>query len=385
LDATIYLDTNASCPISSVILRESGALLLATQGNPSSRHHWGRLSHRSINHTSELLADHLGCKPENILWTSGASEANAWIIHSAARLAQSRKETSRFFISEIEHDSVLLAAQSSGAIVTKLRVTPSGAVDLTHFEELLRTVKPQEKPHLISVQYVNNQTGVIQPIEEIAKLCKTFEIPLHVDIVQALGKLPLNVHAIGAQFLTFSGHKIGALKGVGGLIRLDGGLKLSALIAGRQQESLRGGTENAFAIAALGAILRDSASTKKPVFPEYLQEWRSEFEAQLKDKIPNIEIHGKNAPRVCNTSFISFRGVPADSILMNLDLAGIHAGSGSACASGTLEPSHVLLAMGVSEADALSAVRFSAGPHTKWSDYERVLDILPPLIEKLEK
>ncbi|MEW6055901.1 MAG: cysteine desulfurase family protein [Bdellovibrionota bacterium] len=365
---------------------ELDQLVRDTFANPSSLHKLGRKSRRFINDASEAVARYLNCDPEFIYWTSGASEANSWALHSGMRhaLEKNISRNPRLIVSAIEHDSCLLAAESlkknAGVELTSLRVNPNGTVNLDHLRELLSNAEYD----LVSVVHSSNETGVIQPLDEVSKLCREKRVALHVDCVQAFGKLPLDLKSLGATYATFSGHKLGAPKGVGFLVVSGEGKLLAPLVHGKQQKTLRGGTENSLGIAVLGRIVEAMNGGYSP-FPEHLLSWHHDFESELKRIVPGTIIHGEQAPRLRNTSFIGFEQTDGDGILMNLDLEGICASSGSACTSGSLDPSHVLTAMGQDKSIARSSVRFSSGRLNTWNEFERVLQVLPDIVERIRQ
>ncbi len=383
----VYLDYNASTVLPVFLQGDFKDLLVKTYGNPSSLHKLGRLSRKYINEAKEIVAAYIHCDPDNIFWTSGASEANSWVFHSVAQRAKQQGRSPHFIVSEIEHESTLLAAKAiDGAQVSYLRVHRNGCVDLNHLDELLDQNTSYD---LVSVLYANNETGAIQPIEIISKKCQNFNVSLHVDCVQALGKVSFSLKKLNITYATFSGHKIGTPKGVGFLVMQpelsksmriqDDGRLLYPLIHGKQQKALRGGTENPFAIALLGKILKNQSS---PLFPEHLAQWHRQFEIKILESIPGTVIHAAESPRLLNTTYVGFNDVDGDSILMNLDLEGVCASSGSACSSGSLNPSHVLLAMGCDKKISRSSIRFSSGLDTKWEHFEYVLKILPEIVER---
>lgn len=374
----IYLDYNASVPLREELLADLTSTARRSLGNASSIHQLGRLSRRLINDATEALAGHFGCATESVYWTSGASEANSWVLHSVASAASSSRPA-RVILSAIEHDSTLVSAQSVRSIeAVSLRVLPTGVIDLNHLDELLSSTLPWD---LVSVLHVNNETGVIQPLSAVAERCMRAGVPLHIDCAQSVGKVAVNLMNMPATYATFSAHKIGGPKGVGALIAQGSLAPLEPLVHGKHQRGLRGGTENSLGVALTGQALR--LIERSPTFPERLERWHRDFENELKRLIPGTIVHGENANRVLNTSFIGFIGVENDSVLLNLDLEGICASSGSACSAGTLQPSHVLTAMGCDTQMARSSVRFSSGYKSDWSDFERTLSVLPSIIERV--
>jgi cysteine desulfurase len=304
----------------------------------------------------------------------------------ASAVARARNEhperAPRILISAIEHDSVTSAAEefaAQGVLIETIPVTPAGVVDLAALAMLLET--PTD---LVVVMHANNETGVIQPVEEVSALCQAKGALYLCDAVQTLGKLPLDLTKLGASYVTFSGHKLGAPKGVGFLVVTAKGRVLYPLIYGKQQKGLRGGTENTLGIAILGRLIH--ALRKGDVcHSAELGAMHQRFEAELKSRIPGLIVHGEGAPRLPNTSFIGFEGVEGDGVLLNLDLAGVAASSGSACSSGSIDPSSTLLAMGCDAKLARSSVRFSSGFITPWEDFEEVIEVLPPIVERIRK
>jgi cysteine desulfurase len=382
----IYLDHNASAPVPPELIEGLAQLARSSEGNPSSLHARGRASRRLLNEAAETAARFVDCDSDFIFWTSGASEANSWALHSAVHHARYRgREIPRLIVSMIEHDSVLHAARaleaSGAATIDWLRVDSQGQADLEQLRELL-AAGPCD---LVSLQYANNETGVIQPVKEAAALAAAVEAPLHVDCVQALGKVPLKLRELGPViYATFSAHKLGALKGTGFLAVQGEGRLLFPLIHGKQQKQLRGGTENSLGAVALSRVLA-LAARGNAGYPEKLAAMQADFEAELKRLIPGTRIHGDKAPRLRNTTYVGFEGIDGDGLLLNLDLEGICASSGAACTSGSVDPSHVLLAMGCDQAMARSSVRFSAGFGTTWGHYERVLAVLPDIVGRMRK
>lgn len=395
LDVT-YLDHNASAPLPGELIRDVEAILRESVASPSSLHKAGRQGRRIINDVTSDLAKFIRCDPQDIIWTSGASESNSWVFYSVAAEAKERGHGPKFLVSSIEHESVLMASkaakewsQSQDAVVDFIASDPSGRIDLEDFERRLA----EQEWDLVSVMAANNETGVIQPIERIGARCRKRGVPFHSDAVQVLGKRELAVDRQHARYLTFSGHKLGAPKGLGFVVVRGEGRLLRPLIHGKQQKSLRGGTEDPLGIGILGKVVeyhRTEACERKKA---RVASWQNEFERAICDRIPGTVIHGSKDPdqnsaapeRLWNTTFVGFEAVDGDGILLNLDLAGICASSGSACTSGSLDPSHVLLAMGADRAIARSSVRFSSGVETVASDFERVLDVLPGIVDRVRK
>ncbi len=378
----IYLDYNASAPFPKELTDLVFPLLNRSLGSPSSLHEAGRKSRRLINEATEHLASLLELPAEFIYWTSGASESNSWVFYSILRKAEIEGRQARFLISKIEHDSILLAAHEAkkrGAMVDWIPCLPNGQIDLSAVPAKLGEVP---RTDLAVLMHANNETGVIQPIEEFVKICKQFGTYTLVDCVQTLGKVGVSASKLGATYLSVSGHKLGAPKGVGALCVNEEGQLLFPMIFGKQQKSLRGGTENTLSVAIFGAIL---SGIRKAGAHEWNRnaKMHEQFEARIQQAISGTVIHGSLSPRLPNTTYIGFRGIEGDSLILNLDLEGISASAGAACSSGSLDPSHVLMAMGCDKQLARSSVRFSSGPATVWQDFEAVLDVLPLIVSRM--
>ncbi len=339
----IYLDYNATAPLRP----EARAAMLAALdevGNPSSIHAAGRAARFKVEEAREIIARACNATREDVIFTSGGSEAN--------HLALKGVGATSMLVSAIEHDSVLKNAPSA----VRLPVLPDGVVDLVKAAELIAAAP---RPTLVSVMWVNNETGVIQPIAELLELCNKNGAFLHVDAVQALGRIPLEAKP---HLLTLSAHKIGGPQGVGALIVREGVLLTSQVKGGGQERGHRAGTENVAGIAAFGAAT-EAALRDMPALTT-CSAWQAEFEAELLS-VSGARIMGQGAPRVVNTTLVVCAGVKAETMLIRLDLAGIAASSGSACSSGKVTRSHVLGAMDASAAEQDSAIRFSFGYNTQ--------------------
>jgi len=338
-----YLDCNATSPLRPVA-REALFAAYDEVGNASSVHGAGRAARYRVEQARELIAGACGFAREDVVFTSGGSEAN--------HLALKGVQAGSILASAIEHDSVLKNAPDA----VRLPVLPSGVVDLERAAVLIAAAA---KPALVSVMWVNNETGVIQPIAALLELCRAHGAFLHVDGVQALGRIPL---AVQPDLLTLSAHKVGGPQGVGALLVREGVPVAAQIKGGGQERGRRAGTENVAGIAGFGAAVQAALDE----LPEYQQRsaWRDEFEALLL-KIPGTRIIGAEAPRVANTTLAVRAGMKAETTLIKLDLMGIAASSGSACSSGKVARSHVLKAMAVSDAEADSAIRFSFAFNTQ--------------------
>ncbi|MDR3607676.1 MAG: cysteine desulfurase family protein [Oligoflexia bacterium] len=356
----IYLDANAGAPLKPAAIAAIRPLLNSEDGllpNPSSIHAHGRKAKRWVAEAREKIAASLGSSvdPEQLVFTSSGTEANQLAIRSVleARLEQGGRP--HWILSPIEHDSTLQLVDwlvKRGGGVSFLPVDAQGRIEVSRISDLFRP-----ETALVSVVWVNNETGVIADIPALIQETERRKITLHLDAAQAWGKLPLDLGSLGADLVTFSGHKIGALAGIG-LVSIRRGTALHGLIRGKQEKGRRGGTENLLGIVSMGAAAQDldPVAWTKRVSP-----LRDRLQSVIRQRpgLAGVQINGEEAPRVANTLSLSFEGVGGDGLVMALDLAGYSVSAGSACSSGVLEPSHVLLAMGRTKAQAVSAIRVS--------------------------
>jgi cysteine desulfurase len=349
----VYLDYNATTPLRA----EVAALMtekMCETGNASSVHSFGRNMRKDIETAREQIAKFVQCDPIDIVFTSGATEANNAVIFGAP--------VQRVLYSAIEHPSVIDAAIYRGNAFA-IPVLPTGIVDLEALEKILVS---ENIPTLVSVMWVNNETGVIQPVAEIAAMAKKYGCLFHCDAVQAAGKLPL--HMNGIDYLTISAHKIGGPSGIGALIYNHETQLQKFIHGGGQERRRRAGTENTLGAIGFG-LAAQLASKEQNDFAT----WRDHCETEMQKATPHIEFVGRDAPRVANTIQVILPSVPAETQLMSLDLDGIAVSSGSACSSGSIKPSHVLLAMGVDPAKARCAIRVSMGHATTKEQLDRFL------------
>lgn len=352
----IYLDWNATAPLRP----EARAAMTAAMevfGNPSSIHTEGRSARMLIEDARATVAALVGARPRDVVFTSGGTEANVLALSPGRPGAVPASE--RLLVSAIEHPSVLSVGINGGRTPEQIPVTADGIVDI----ESLRRCLAQGFPALVSVMLANNETGVIQPISEIAKVVHEAGGLLHVDAVQALGKIEFKIKEIDADLLTVTAHKIGGPKGIGALIAKNEGTRLSPqLVGGGQERGRRGGTENVIGIAGFGAAARAVTDGIESELPR-MAALRAALERALK-QFPGAEIIAENAPRLPNTAMVALRGLKAETTVIAFDLAGIAISAGSACTSGKVHASHVLTAMGVQQELAQSALRFSLGWRT---------------------
>jgi len=374
----VYLDNNATTPIHPEVKDVMTNFLSEKFGNPSSIHWAGREAKKALEDAREKVAEIINAEPSEIVFTGSGTEANNMAIKGIA--FQNLEKKGHIITSSVEHPSVLNTCkylEKKGFEVTYLPVDSYGMIDP---EDLKKSIK--KNTILVSIMMANNEIGNIYPVKELASIAKENNIPFHCDAVQSLGKIEVDVKKLGVDLLSISAHKIYAPKGVGALY-IRKGLKIEPLITGGHQEkNRRGGTENMIGIVGFGKACEIAKKEMNEV-AERVRRLRDKLEKGIMEKIPDVKLNGHPEKRVPTTLNVSFLYVEGESILLNLDMEGIAASSGSACTSGTLDPSHVLTAMGISHEVAHGSIRFSLGRDTTEEDIDYVLEVLPPIIEKL--
>ncbi len=378
--ARIYLDHNASTPLRPEVLDAMLPYLREHYGNASSVHAYGQEAKGAMEEARAKVASFLNAAAGEIVFTGGGTESDNLAVIGAARALQAKGR--HIVTTAMEHDAVRHASdylEREGFEVT--RVAP-GANGRVAAEAIEAAIKPETI--LVTVMAANNETGVIQPMPEIGALCAAKGVAFHSDAVQAAGKIPIDVKAWGTTMLTVTGHKFYGPKGAGVLF-IQRGFKPSPLqVGGDHEKGRRAGTENVPAIVGLGRAC-ELAQGDVGATTTRIAALRDRLEAGLLSRVPHAIRHGETAPRVCNTSHISFVGAEGEHLILTLDMKGIAVSSGAACKAGSSHPSHVLLAMGVPTGVAQSAVRFSLGRSTTDAEIDRVLEIVPGVVEKLRQ
>jgi cysteine desulfurase len=360
----VYLDWNATAPLRPEA-RQAMALALDMSGNPSSVHAEGRQARRLVEDARAAVAAAVAARPQDVVFSSGGTEANALALMPGLRRGTG-DPVRRLLVSAIEHPSVLSGGRFSAEAIERIKVTGAGLVDLDHLRQLLA----DGPPALVSVMLANNETGAVQPAAEIADMVHAAGGLLHVDAIQAFGKIAFDIKSMRADLTTLSGHKIGGPKGVGALVLAEDVQALEPLLRGGGQElGRRAGTENVAGIAAFGAAVRAAMATLQGEAAR-LQGLRNRLEAGLKFT-PDMIVFSEGAPRLPNTTLFTVPGLKAETAVIGFDLGGIAVSSGSACSSGKVQPSHVLAAMGLGQELAQGAVRLSLG----WSTSETDIDL----------
>lgn len=376
-----YLDHNATSPLRPECL-SAVTHALAVGGNPSSIHGKGRAARALVEEARARLAELAGAKPDAVIFTSGATESNNLALFGAveASLAEDQTRITRIFVSAIEHSSVLagadrLAERYPWVRVARLAVTADGTIDLEGLRVALREGKGRA---LVAVMAANNETGVVQPIAEVAKLVRETNGLLLVDAVPAAGKIPLDFSL--CDYMTLSAHKLGGPQGAGALLVADGVPLQPQLVGGGQQKGLRAGTENLSGIAGFGAAAHAVADGAGEL--ARIAHLRDHFETGLRQLIPETVIFGASQPRLCGTSCFAIFGLTAETALIGLDLDGVMMSSGATCSSGKVSVSHVLAAMGVDEKLAACALRASFGWSSTMNDVNAALQSLIKLRDR---
>ena len=377
----IYLDHNATTPVAPPVADALTNALRTVFGNPSSVHAYGQEAKTALDEARSAVARLIGAEPTEIVFTSGGSESNNLAIRGIAEAAAAAGSGRRHLVaSAIEHEAVLRtlkALDGKGRSTTLVRVDERGVVTTERLAAALT-----DETALVSVMHANNEIGTIQPIAELAAVAHERGALVHTDAVQSVGKIPVDVRSLGVDLLSLSGHKFNGPKGAGALWIRRGTRLHAQMTGGRQERNRRAGTENLPAIVGLGAAARRLLDKDEPATTD-LAALRDRLEAGVLAAVSGTAVNGASTARVGNTSNISFHGVEAESLLIALDLEGIAVSTGSACSSGTLEPSHVLRAMGFSPHRTQNSIRFSLGLGNTADDVDRVVAVLPGIVDRL--
>ncbi len=354
----IYADNAATTKISDRALEQMLPFLREQYGNASGQYSLGTKAKHAIEQARKQVGAAIGAEPSEIIFTSGGSEANSWVLRDVAEIY--RNEPLHIITSSIEHHSVLNSCRALGQIGVEITYLPVDRKGRVPIDAVKAAIKPNTK--LVSIMLANNEIGTIQPITEIGHFLHGQGILFHTDAVQAVGHIPVNVRELRVDFLTASAHKFNGAKGTGFLYKRSG-LELSPLVFGGKQElGLRGGTENVGGIVAAGYALEESISEMDKI-ANRLREMVNATINGVQEKIPAVRVYGDTAHRLPGTVNLGFDGISGDSLMHLLDLKGVCVSTGSACASGNDEPSHVLLALGLNEQQARSAIRISYGKY----------------------
>lgn len=373
----VYMDNNATTRVDPLVMEEMLPFFTETYGNPSSMHLMGAMAQKAVAEAREKVAELLNAHPDEIVFTGCGTESDNAAIRG---ILEAWPEKRHLVTTRVEHPAVwnqIPYLRQKGYQVTELRVDREGRLDLEHLRSSLT-----DETALVSIMFANNETGVVFPLDEIAQIVKARGIPLHTDAVQAVGKIQVDLAKLPVDLLSMSGHKIHAPKGIGVLYIRRGTRIAPFMIGGHQEKGRRGGTENVPYIVGLGkaAELSREELSREPL---RLGALRDKLEQGILERIPRVLVNGKGALRLPNTLSCCFEYVEGESLLLLLSDLGICASSGSACTSGSLEPSHVLRAMGVPYTAAHGSIRFSLGRFNTEEEVDYVLENLPGIVERL--
>ncbi|MFO7578391.1 MAG: cysteine desulfurase NifS [Pelovirga sp.] len=376
----IYLDNNATTPVKPEVLEAMLPFYREQFGNPSSVHWAGRMVSGAIEKAREQVAELLNCSPAEVIFLSCGSEGDNFAIKGTAEAL--RDKGNHIITTSVEHPAVLETCEyleKQGFEVTYLKVDSDGMLNLDDLEAAIT-----DQTILISVMWANNETGNLYPIEEIGRIARRHKVRFHTDAVQAIGKVPVDVQRAQVDMLVLSGHKIGAPKGVGAMYLRRGTRITRFMHGGHQERNRRAGTHNVAGIVGLG-VACELARKNQAADYAYVRRLRDKLEQGILACVPDVKLNGHpNADlRLPNTLNVSFDFIEGESLLLFFDMKGIAASSGSACTSGSLEPSHVMRAMGVDIVLAHSSIRFSLGPDNTEEEIDYILAELPPIVQRL--
>ncbi len=382
LKRRVYFDHNATTYMREEVIEAMLPFLHTRFGNASSLHFFGQENRGVIDEARELVASFIGAEPAEIIFTSGGTESDNIAIRGVVRALREKVPEPHLITSAIEHPAVLRtceALEKEGVAVTILPCRRDGSIDVADLEAALK-----ENTILASIMVSNNETGVIQPLKEISAILRDRGIIFHVDAVQGMGKIPVDVRELGADLLSISAHKFYGPKGIGALYVRRGTPIEPIYTGGHQEEGLRPGTENIPAIVGFGEACRLSAAHLDEEMAR-IGGLRDRLQEGILEKVPNIHINGDGAPRVPNTCNVTVRGIEGEAMSLNLSMLGFALSSGSACATGDPEPSHVLKAMGLDPIEAQGALRISLGICNTDEDVDAFLETFPEVVKRLRE
>src|SRR5437762_9222305 len=373
----VYLDSNATTPLLPEVLEAMRPYFLEEFGNASSIHHYGQHARAAVERARESVAQLLGCRAAEVVFTSGGTEADNLALFGIV------KPGDHIITSAIEHHAVLNSSkrlEERGCEVTYLPVDSQGLVNPQDVRTALHA-----NTRLISIMMANNETGVVQQVEEIGRIAAEADVYFHTDAVQAAGKLPINVKKIGCDLLSISGHKMHAPQGVGAVYVRKGTILQPMLYGGRHERSRRAGTENVPGIVALGKAAELAQNALKNGGVAVMAAMRDQIESAILNEIEATYLNGKGAPRVPNTTNICFDYIDGEALVIALDLKGLAVSTGAACSSGAIEPSHVLTAMGLPPDRARASLRFSLGKQNTPEEVDFALSLVPATVARLRE
>ena len=376
----IYFDHAATTPVCEEAFNEMKPYFTEIFGNPNSQHVFGREAVKAVDEARDKIASYINCKPSELYFTSGGTEGDNWALRGCARALKSKGK--HLIISPIEHAAMITTAKAlekEGFEVSFMKVDSEGRVDLEHLQSIIR-----EDTTFIGCMMANNEVGTIEPIKEIAKIAHEHNTVCFTDAVQAAGVLKIDVKDLGVDLMSMSSHKIYGPKGVGALYIRNGLLIESILTGGHQERMKRGGTTNVPGIVGFAKAFEIANRDLEKNF-KYVSSLRDRFIDRVLNEVPFVKLNGPRENRLPANADFSFKYIEGESILFSLDLAGIAVSSGSACSSGSLEPSHVLLALGLPEGLAHGSIRFSFGKHNTIEEVDYAVDVIKSAVERLRE
>ena len=377
----IYLDHNATTPVEIEVADAMSVALREQYGNPSSIHAFGQQARTALDQARDRVAALVGASASDLVFTGGGTEADNLALRGLSGMPALATRR-HIVVSAIEHEAVRNTAQALARLGWRVSEVPVGTLGVVEPDDLRHAM--QADTAIVAVMHANNEIGTIQPVAELARIAHDAGALFHTDAVQSAGKIPVDVAALGVDLLAISAHKFGGPKGVGA-IWIRRGLSLSPILTGgRQERGRRAGTENVPALVGMGVAAR-LASERLASVNSRITALRDRLEHGILERVPGTTVNGDRERRVPNTSNISFDAVEGESLVIALDLEGIAVSTGSACSSGTLEPSHVLRALGLPASRVQSAIRFSLGPPTTDAEVDQVLDALPRVVGRLRR
>ncbi|HEY0735896.1 MAG TPA: cysteine desulfurase NifS [Herpetosiphonaceae bacterium] len=376
----LYLDHAATTPVDPAVLEAMLPYFSECFGNPSSIYRMGRAALQALDDARSLTAEVLGCAAKDIVFTGGGSESDNLAIKGAAFAAREQGKGAHIITSAIEHHAVLHACDYLKAFGFEVTVLPVDGDGIVSPEDLRAAIRPDTV--LATIMYANNEIGTIQPIAELGAICREHGVLFHTDAVQAAGALSLDVNELNVDLLSLTAHKFYGPKGVGMLYVRRGTSLLTQINGGGQERRRRAGTENVAGIVGFAAALQ-RAEERRASYVAHCTALRDRLLDEIMERIPHTRVNGHRTRRLPNNANLSFDYAEGESLLLLLDQVGICASSGSACTSGSLEPSHVLMALGLTVDEAHGSVRFTLGKDTTSADVDRLLAVLPSMIERL--
>jgi cysteine desulfurase len=374
----IYLDYNATTPVAPDVLDGMLPFLSGDYGNAASIHTPGQRARAALDTARQQVAALIGARPQEIVFTSGGTESDNHAVFGA--VAATEQRPAHVITTAIEHEAVLHACEElerQGILVTFVGVSRAGVVDVEAVRSAIRL-----ETVLISVMHANNEAGSVQPIAELGRLARQHKIVLHTDAVQSAGKITIDVNALGVDLLTLSAHKFYGPKGIGALYVRSGSKVRQILFGGHHQRGFRPGTENVAGAVGMGKAA-EIAREQLHSYAERVTALRDRLEAGILQRVPDCNVNGAAAERVANTTNFCFSGIEGEALVIALDLKGIAISTGAACSSGAVEPSHVLLAMGLTADEARSSVRFSLGRHTTPQEIDSTVEAVTAAVTQL--